>query len=78
MSRIPEAHQLSAITCLDGAWRPTGVVVADWPARLWAKIQDAVRRQRSGLSATRTPTVAAPLDFATAMRRVEDEVYNAV
>jgi hypothetical protein len=78
MSSPPEAHQLSAITSLDGARQPNSVVVADWRARLWAKMRDAVRRQRSRSSAAQTPTVAAPLDFATAMRRVEDEVYNAV
>jgi len=78
MSRHPEAHQLPAIAILDGERRPCGVVVADLPERLWAAMQGALRRQRSRPEAGRPPVVAAPLDFATAMRRVEDEVYDAV
>lgn len=70
MSRHPETPQLPVIAILDTEQRLCGAVVADTPERLWVAIQGALRRQRS--------IVAAPLDFATAMRRVEDEVYDAV
>ena len=78
MSRHPEAHHLPTIAILDGERRPCGVVVADSPERLWAAMQGALRRQRSGPQAGHAAVVAAPMDFATAMRRVEDEVYDAV
>jgi len=78
MSRHTEAHDLPAIAILDGGRRPCGVVVADSPERLWAAMQDVLRRQRSGREAGQAAVVAGPLDFAAAMRRVEEEVYDAV
>ncbi len=78
MPRHTDAHDLPAIVILDGERRPCGVVVADSPERLWAAMQGALRRQRSGREARQAAVVAGPLDFAAAMRRVEDEVYDAV
>ena len=77
MSRHTEAHDLPAIAVLDGRRRPCGVVVADSPERLWAAMQDALRRQRSEQDLAPAAVIAGPLDFAAAMRRVEVEIYDA-
>jgi len=77
MSKHPEMQHLPAIAILDGERRPSGMIVADSPERLWAAMQGALCRQRSEPEAGRTAVAVAPLDFATAMRRVEAEVYDA-
>jgi hypothetical protein len=74
MTRHSAADKLPAIAIVDAA-SPYGVIVADSPEFLWAAIHD-VRRRQEGRRAQR-PVHAAPADFATAMRRVEVEVYDA-
>jgi hypothetical protein len=76
MTRHSAAGKLPAIAIVDAAREPYGVVVADSPEYLWAAIHDALRRRREGARA-RPPAHAAPADFAAAMRRVEEEVYDA-
>jgi hypothetical protein len=73
MPRRPATDALPAIRVVDEGY---GVTVADSPDLLWTAIQDALRRRRDN---QRPPLAvhARPADFADAMRRVEDEVYDA-
>jgi hypothetical protein len=76
MTSRRSAGKLPAIAIVDAAREPHGVIVADSPEYLWAAIHDALRRRQEGPRA-RPPVQAAPADFAAAMRRVEEEVYDA-
>jgi hypothetical protein len=69
------AAAFATIAVMNGVDGPCGVVFADSPERLWAEMQVALRRARDA----RPPlsAIAGPVDFAAAMRRVEDEVYDA-
>jgi hypothetical protein len=73
MSKRPAADQRHSIRIVDEGY---GVIVADSPELLWSAVQGALHRRqvspRAQLSA-----MAGPVDFADAMRRVEDEVYDA-
>jgi hypothetical protein len=73
MSRYPAAGELPAIRIVDEGY---GVIVADSPELLWAAMQGALRRRQESPRA-QLSVDAAPIDFAAAMRRVEDEVYDA-
>ena len=76
MTRHSAADKLPAIAIIDAAREPYGVIVADSPEYLWAAIHDALRLRQEGPRA-QLPAHAAPADFAAAMRRVEEEVYDA-
>lgn len=72
MSRRPAPEALPVIRIVDEGY---GVIVADSPELLWAAMQCSLRRRQEGRPA---PSIhAGPVDFAAAMRRVEDEVYDA-
>jgi hypothetical protein len=73
MSRRSAAEELPAIRIVDEGY---GVIVADSPDLLWTAMQDAFRRRQESLR-PRLSVHAGPVDFADAMRRVEDEVYDA-
>jgi len=74
---MPERSlDLPVIAIVDGERALRDVIVADSPERLWAAMQGALRRLRDDPRA-RLSAVAGPVDFAAAMRRVEDEVYDA-
>ena len=72
MSRRP-AGDLPAIRIVDEGY---GVIVADSPDLLWTAMQDALRRRQES-QRPQLSIQAGPADFADAMRRVEDEVYDA-
>ena len=71
MSRRPAAEALHSIRIVDEGY---GVIVADSPQLLWDAMQGALRRHQES---QRAQLSAGPVDFAAAMRRVEDEVYDA-
>ena len=73
MSRRSAAEDLPAIRIVDEGY---GVIVADSPDLLWTAMQDALRRRQQG-QRPQLSVHAGPVDFADAMRRVEDEVYDA-
>jgi hypothetical protein len=73
MSRRSAAEELPAIRIVDEGY---GVIVADSPDLLWTAMQDALRRRRQD-QRPQLSVHAGPVDFADAMRRVEDEVYDA-
>jgi hypothetical protein len=73
MSRRPAAHELPAIRIIDEGH---GTIVADSPDLLWAAMQGALRRRQES-PRPQLSVHAGPDDFAAAMRRVEDEVYDA-
>jgi len=70
MTTQPKVSQPLAVAMVDAEGGPLGFVVTDSPERLWAELQRALER--------RPATSVGPADFAAAMRRVEDEVYNAI
>ncbi|MGH6887131.1 MAG: hypothetical protein ACREGK_13780 [Geminicoccales bacterium] len=69
------ADKLPAIAVVDGVHELYDVIVADSPEYLWAAMHEALRRRRERAQSS---VQAGPVDFATAMRRVEDEVYDTV
>jgi hypothetical protein len=73
MSRRPTADALHSIRVVDEGY---GVIVADSPQLLWDAMQGALRRRQENPRAELS-AMAGPVDFADAMRRVEDEVYDA-
>lgn len=73
MSGHPAADALPAIRIVDEGY---GVIVADSPELLWAAMQGALRRRQES-PRPQLSALAGPADFAAAMRRVEDEVYDA-
>jgi hypothetical protein len=73
MSRRTAAVQPHAIRIVDEGY---GVIVADSPELLWDAMQGALRRRQESPRA-QLAAPAGPMDFADAMRRVEDEVYGA-
>ena len=73
MSRRPAAAQPHAIRIVDEGY---GVIVAESPELLWDAMQGAWRRRQESPRA-HLAEPAGPMDFADAMRRVEDEVYDA-
>jgi hypothetical protein len=72
MSRRPAADALHSIRIVDEGY---GVIVADSPQLLWDAMQGALRRRQE--KRPQLAAMAGPVDFAAAMRRVEDEVYDA-
>lgn len=73
MSRRPAAIEMPAIRIVDEGY---GMIVADSPDLLWTAMQDALRRRRESQQ-PQLSVHAGPVDFASAMQRVEDEVYDA-
>jgi hypothetical protein len=71
--RRSAAAQPHAIRIVDEGY---GVIVADSPELLWDALQGALRRRQESPRVQRAAP-PGPMDFADAMRRVEDEVYDA-
>jgi hypothetical protein len=76
MTSRRSADKLPDIAIVDAAREPYGVIVAASPEYLWAAIHDALRRRQEG-PRVQPAAHAVPADFAAAMRRVEEEVYDA-
>jgi hypothetical protein len=67
------AGDLPAIRIVDEGY---GVIVADSPDLLWTAMQGALHRRQDS-QPPQLSIQAGPVDFADAMRRVENEVYDA-